>query len=125
MAEKRETMQKRIIQNLIDNTKSFFTAEDIYKKLKKENPKVGIATVYRFLKELQKERIIHSFTCSRKNLYSRNGMSHCHFVCEICEVRKHINLSKIDFLDKFIEDELCHFQIEISGICKNCKSKMR
>jgi|SRR3989344_861442 len=125
MAEKRETQQKKAIELLINNTKNFFTAEDIHRKLMKENPNIGIATVYRFLKEFQKERGVHAFTCGRKRLYSKRGMSHCHFVCEICETKRHINMDRIDFLGKFIDDDLCHFQIEISGICKGCKSRVR
>lgn len=125
MAEKRETRQKKAIEQLINNTHSFFTAEDIHRKLLKENPKLGIATVYRFLKDLQKERAIHSFTCERKNLHSKKGKSHCHFVCELCGLRRHIEIDKVDFLKKNIDEEICHFQIEVSGICKNCKNNVR
>ncbi len=121
--EKRETRQKKAIELLIAKINTFFTAEDIYKKLKKDNLKIGIATVYRFLNELRKERIIHAFTCYRKKLYSKKGMSHSHFVCEICGEIKHIELDRIDFLKKFINEDLCHVQIELSGICSNCKNK--
>lgn len=125
MAEKRETKQKKAIENFISKLDRFFTAEEIYSKLKKENTGIGIATVYRFLKELEKERKIHAFSCDRRKLYSKQGMSHSHFVCEICGLRKHINIEKIDFLKKFINEDLCHVQIEVSGICSSCKNKSR
>lgn len=124
MAEKRETKQKRIIENIILKINTFFTAEDIYKKLEKEDTGIGIATVYRFLKEMEKERAIHAFTCERKKLYSKKGMSHSHFICESCGTKKHILLDKIDFLKKYIDEDLCHVQIELSGICSSCKEKV-
>lgn len=123
MVDKRETKQKKAIEQAIKDTNSFFNAEEIYKKIQKENPNLGIATVYRFLRELQKERKIHSFICERKNLYSKKGRNHCHFFCEICGLKKHIELNKIDFLRNNLDGEICHFQIEVSGICKSCKSK--
>lgn len=125
MVEKRETKQKKAIELFISKLDKFFTAEEIYSKLKTENTGIGIATVYRFLKEFEKERKIHAFSCDRKKIYSKKGMSHSHFICEICGTSKHINLDKIDFLKKFIHEDLCHVQIEISGICSSCKNKSR
>lgn len=121
MAEKRETQQKKAIEALIEKTNTFFTAEEIYNKLIKGHPTIGIATVYRFLKEMQKERLIHAFICDRKSLYSKNGMSHSHFICEKCGIKKHIQIDKVDFLKKFLNEDLCHVQIELSGICLSCK----
>ncbi len=123
MVEKRETKQKKAIEEAIRKTNTFFSAEELHSKLKKENPNMGIATVYRFLRELQKERIIHAFVCDRKGLYSKKGMSHSHFVCEICGVKKHIEIDKIDFLKKYLTEDICHVQIELSGICPMCKDR--
>lgn len=123
MTEKRETRQKKAIEETIRKTNKFFTAEDIYNKIKKDYAGIGIATVYRFLKELQRERIIHAFICDRKSLYSKKEMSHSHFVCEVCGVKRHIEIDRVDFLKKFLDEDLCHVQIELSGICSNCKSK--
>lgn len=122
MAGKRETRQKKAIESEINKIKTFFNAEEIYNNLKKTNPGIGIATVYRFLKDMQKNREIHSFTCDRKSLYSKKGMSHSHFVCEICGKTEHINLDKIDFVKKIVSGKICHVQLEVSGICNSCKS---
>lgn len=123
MVEKRETRQKKAIEEAVKKTNTFFSAEELYSKLKKDNPSIGIATVYRFLKELQKERIIHAFTCDRKSLYSKKEMSHSHFVCEICGVKRHIEIDKADFLKKYLTEDICHIQIELSGICSTCKGR--
>ncbi|MBM3232331.1 hypothetical protein FJZ21_03065 [Candidatus Pacearchaeota archaeon] len=121
MAEKRETRQKKEIEEIISKTNNLFTSEEIYSKIKSKG--VGIATVYRFLKEMEKNREIHSFVCDRKKLYSKKEITHSHFVCESCGTRKHIILDKIDFLKKYIDEDLCHVQIELSGVCESCKKK--
>lgn len=122
MVEKRETKQKKEIENIISKTNKLFTSEEIYSRIK--NKGIGIATVYRFLKEMEKNREIHSFICNRKKLYSKKGISHSHFICEVCGVKRHIEIDKVDFLKKFLQEDLCHVQIELSGICSNCKKQI-
>ncbi len=124
MSDKRETKQKKAIALEVSKTKSIFTTESIYEKIRKQNSKIGIATVYRSLKELEKERSIHAFKCDRKTLYSKSEMDHNHFKCEVCRSIKHIKINKIDFIKELPDEEICHIQIELNGICKNCKQKL-
>ncbi len=123
MVESRETKQKKIIQKEIDSMNFFFTAEEVYRKVAKIDKKVGIATIYRFLKNLKKNRKIHIYTCDRKSLYSTKNLNHNHFVCEICGKIEHLNINRIDFIKNFISGDICHFQIEVSGICESCKRR--
>ncbi|MEK6910965.1 MAG: transcriptional repressor [Nanoarchaeota archaeon] len=117
----RNTIQKQIIRKEIENQPSFFTGEDLFKKIKIKNPEIGIATIYRFLKELRNKREIHHYLCNRKTLYSLSKKNHCHFICEKCGKTEHIDIDKIDFLKNNISGEICHFQIDITGICDKCK----
>jgi Fur family ferric uptake transcriptional regulator len=119
----RNTIQKNLIEKEMSFFKSFFDAEELYVRVSKKNSKIGIATVYRFLKKLSKEGKIHTYLCNRKTIYSSNITSHCHFTCENCGNVKHINLKKLDFLNKEVKGSICHFQIDISGICEQCKTK--
>ena len=119
----RKTNQKRMIEKEINNLNSFFDAEELYKQVSKKNKKIGIATVYRFLKKLTEEGKIHSYSCNRKIIYSSNVKSHCHFICETCGNIKHINLKKLDFIQKEVKGDICHFQIDITGVCEKCQTK--
>lgn len=123
MAKSRNTRQKEILNEEIQKEKSFFTADEIHKKIKKKDNKIGIATVYRFLKDLSKKENIHSYLCNKKTIYSIDNKSHCHFVCEKCGEITHFNVKKIDFIEKSLSEEICHFQIDVKGICKKCKKK--
>ena len=126
MKKIRETKQKQILDLEINKISSFFTAEDLLGRIKKNTKEknrksIGIATVYRFLKELKKNRKIHSYICARKTIYSRNKSSHCHFICEKCGKVEHIKVDSLDFINKKINGSICHFQIDVQGVCKDCK----
>ena len=119
----RKTNQKKIIEKEIKNLSSFFNAEKLYGQVSKKSKKIGIATVYRFLKKLTEKGKIHSYSCDRKIIYSSSVRNHCHFICENCGDIKHINLKKLDFIQKEIKGDICHFQIDITGICEKCQTK--
>ncbi len=119
----RKTSQKKLMGEEIKNLHSFFDAEKLYKQVSKRDKDIGIATVYRFLKRLTEEGRIHSYNCNRKTIYSSNIRSHCHFICENCGNIKHINLKKLDFIQKEVKGDICHFQIDITGVCEKCQTK--
>ena len=120
MIKKRQTKQKEILINELRKFNSFFTAEDLLIKSNKKDPKLGIATVYRFLNELVKKRQIHSYICNRKTIYSVGDNSHCHFTCGLCGKIEHIQVKSLDFIKNKINGLICHFQIDINGLCKEC-----
>jgi Fur family ferric uptake transcriptional regulator len=102
---------------------SFFTAEDIYKLVKKKDSQIGIATVYRFLNGLKKENKLYSYICDRKTLYSKEKKSHCHFTCEKTGKIIHFDIDNIDFLKKVkekIPGSITSFQLEVRGVCEKC-----
>ena len=106
----------------INNYKTFFTGEELFNKVKTKDDKLGIATVYRFLKYLRDKGKLHSYICNRKILYSKEKSNHCHFICEKCNKVQHFNLKKIDFIKKELGNA-CHFQVDITGTCAQCLKK--
>lgn len=123
MKKSRKTKQKQLIQNEIDAMNSFFTAENLYENIKKKDSTIGIATIYRFLKELREQKNLHSYICERKMIYSQDENNHCHFICQQCNNITHFTIDKIDFLKTKIPGNICHFQIDVHGICNKCKAE--
>lgn len=115
----RNTKQKEIIQKQIDKMSTMFFAEDLLKEVSKIDKKIGIATIYRFLKELRKNNLIHSYICDRKIIYSKNKKSHCHFKCIKSGKIFHFEVNNIDFLKNKIPGKIKSFQIEVEGEYKN------
>lgn len=116
----RNTKQKELISDELDKFEGFFTAEDLHSKVSKKHPCIGIATVYRYLKNLRKEKRLHSYTCDGKLVYSKNRKSHCHFVCEETGQITHFEVDSLDFLKNKIPGTISSFQIEVKGKCNNC-----
>jgi|SRR3989344_1662784 len=118
---RRMTRQKKMLYDETKRISSFFDACELHANVLKKDPGIGLATVYRFLNLLENEGEIHSFMCDNKKIYSNNKKSHAHFRCEKCAEIKHIQVKNVDFLHKSTHDDICHFQIELIGVCSECK----
>lgn len=114
----RNTIQKELLEKNINKMPPFFTADDLFSKVKDEN--IGIATIYRFLKEKTKHHLLHSYICEKKTVYSKQKTNHCHFACQICKKSFHFDTKNIDFLKKNLKAQICHFQIDVTGVCEEC-----
>jgi Fe2+ or Zn2+ uptake regulation protein len=115
----RSTRQKELLDTERLKIKTFFSAEGLYETVSKKDNKLGMATIYRYLKALRKEGLIYSYTCDGKNIYSNNKSNHCHFECEETGEIIHFDIENIDFLKNKIPGEITSFQLEVKGICKN------
>lgn len=111
----RQTRQKEIIEEEIKKTTSFFTAETLLEKISKIDKKIGIATIYRYLKGLREKDKIYSYTCEGKNIYSSTKRSHCHFECSKTGKIIHFEIDNIDFLKDKLPGEIESFQLEVKG----------
>ncbi len=115
------TKQKKDLYGVMGTFSSFFNAEELYLKAAQKNSKIGLATVYRFLKDKEERGEVHSFLCESRKIYSISKKNHVHFTCEQCGKRQHITAKKLDFLKTAVPGKVCHFQIDISGICEKCQ----
>ncbi|HJO14566.1 MAG: transcriptional repressor [Candidatus Pacearchaeota archaeon] len=120
MTISRNTRQKELIIEEIEKFNRFFNSEELFERVKNKDGKIGIATVYRVLKDLKGKHRLHSYVCDRKTIYSKDSRSHCHFRCEKCGEVSHVNVEKLDFLKKNFPGDICHVQIDVTGICPNC-----
>jgi Fur family transcriptional regulator, ferric uptake regulator len=123
MKKSRQTRQRELIQELVDKMNVFFSAEDLFRLAKRRDPKIGVATIYRFLTDLKKRNKIHTYTCDRRTLFSKEKISHCHYVCEKTGKITHFDIDSLDFL-KQIKDKIpgtiSSVSLEIRGTCENC-----
>ncbi len=120
----RSTSQKKIITAEVQKMRSFFDAEDLFRKVQKKDDKIGIATVYRQLRAMVEQGKLHSYMCKRKTVYTVDITNHCHFSCEQCGKTVHLDIKKLDFLEKVISGDICHFQIDVTGVCQGCKEEL-
>ncbi len=119
----RKTRQKELIELELNNVEVFFTAEDLLQQIRKKDSAIGIATVYRFLKQKNDVEKLHSYSCSGKRIYSVEKRNHSHFICKRCNRTIHFNMSDIGVIKNSVKGDMCHFQLDIYGICENCKKQ--
>lgn len=119
--QNRVTRQKKIIAQELNKVNSFFSAEELYERVKQKDKNIGLATIYRFLKEANDKGDLFAYTCNRRTIYSKGKKSHCHFECEKTGRIIHFEVDNIDFLKDKIPGTITSFQLEVKGICNNCK----
>jgi len=119
----RNTIQKELLQKELDNMTGFFSTEDFHLITLKKMPHLGIATIYRFLNEKVQNQLLHSYYCDKKAVYSNSKNNHCHYICQKCGRKQHVDIKNIDSIKKSIKGTICHFQIDVYGICEECGKK--
>jgi len=119
--ESRKTRQKAVLDTELRNISHLFSAEGLHERVTGRG--IGIATVYRFLRERASSGNLHSYSCERRVLYSLSERCHYHFTCKSCGQVSHKKINKIGFLEKELKLGICHLQIDITGICTGCARK--
>lgn len=108
------------------NDDNHMSAEDIYRRLLKQNEEISLATVYRVLLQFEQSGLIIRHRFDDHAIYELNtGEHHDHLVCVKC--------GKIDeFVDNIVEKrqqeiaqkwqyELTDHSLTIYGICSDCR----
>jgi Fur family ferric uptake transcriptional regulator len=116
----RNTRQKELIREEVGRTKAFFTVEELHSSVLLRDSRIGIATVYRFLREAKEFGDVHAYECEGKTVYSTSKKDHCHFTCKKCGAVVHFSVQSLDFLKKKIDGDVNQFQISVEGLCRNC-----
>lgn len=123
MALSRSTRQKALLAEIIARCNGFFTGDEVFAKASEKDRSLGLATVYRYLKEQREQGKLHVYSCGRRLLYAREERNHCHFQCEVCGTLSHFSLTKLDFLQGHVPGNVCHVQLDVHGVCENCRQR--
>ena len=120
----RNTKQKELILEIINNSHSHPTAYDIYKLSRKTIPNISLGTVYRNISLLLENNQIKKIDtnddiCRYDNIKKR----HPHFICNKCgtiiDIYDDYFINVKDIFGNIVND----YDIKFTGICKNCQRK--
>ena len=85
----RNTKQKQELKEAVDAMHTFFDADELHATVEKKG--ISKATVYRFLSDATHDGSLYNYMCDRRNIYSKDNTTHCHFICEKTEIgRAHV-----------------------------------
>ncbi|MRI58458.1 MAG: transcriptional repressor [Epsilonproteobacteria bacterium] len=124
----KHSAQRELILKTLFNASCHMTPEEIYHEVKKENPSIGLATVYRTLSFLEKVNFVSSisFGSNGKKYELNRGDHHDHMICIRCG-------KIIEFFDEELERlqeeiarkkgfKLSSHQMNMYGICQECQA---
>jgi Fur family transcriptional regulator, ferric uptake regulator len=127
------TPQRRsIVDTIIDNEGQHLTAEEIYDKVKKSCPEIGLATVYRTILLLEELGVISRLElndgCSRYEiLHSNETHRHHHLICNICHKVLEVQDDLLEELEVDIQKryrfKILDHSVKFYGICDECQKK--
>ncbi|MDR3597277.1 Fur family transcriptional regulator [Clostridium sp.] len=128
------TPQRRsIVDTIIENEGQHLTAEEIYDKVKKSCPEIGLATVYRTILLLEELGVISRLDlndgCSRYEImHSNETHRHHHLVCNKCNKVFEVQDDLLDELETEIEKQykfrILDHSVKFYGICCECQKKL-
>ena len=115
----RNTKQKNLIFEIINNSYDHLSAYQVYEIAKKEISNISLGTVYRNLSNLVHDNKIREIEIFGTLRFDRND-KHSHFICNQCN-------DIIDVFDGILNDDkyidgnlVMDYEIKLKGICKKC-----
>lgn len=118
----RNTKQKDLILNILENNYEHLDAYQIYKEAKKTINNISLGTVYRVLNALEDTKKIKKFKVNDMYRYDGFTKKHHHFICKKCN--KIIDIDdtfdfKFDLKNLKVDD----YEIIFTGYCEECREE--
>lgn len=122
--------QREQILDVFLKTEKHLTVNDLYDLVRKENPKIGLATVHRTMKAISEAGLARTvgFGDNLKRFeHKYKHQQHDHLICTKCGRIIETFNPKIEQMLKSIAQKhkftLLDHKIRLFGICKACKHK--
>lgn len=117
----KRTKQKEIILEAVNELKFHPTADEIYIHLKKDNPRLSLATVYRNLNLYSTEGKIRKVSIPGDSERFDYDLSHHeHFYCESCEKVFDIHLNINEMIESNGRFNVSSYKLMLFGTCVTC-----
>ena len=120
--------QREALLRILCGVNTHPTADRLYEEIRKEFPKISLATVYRNLKLLSEMGEIRRLEIpGGPDRFDHRVHNHCHVKCEKCGRLFDVDMDYISGLENNIRDshgfDFTGYDIIFRGICPECKEK--
>ncbi len=122
--------QREQILDIFLKIERHLTINDLYDLIRKENSKIGIATVYRTMKVICQAGLARETDFGgniRRFEHKHKHQHHDHLICNKCGKIIEVISPEIEKLQENLAEKheftVFRHRMEIYGICKTCKSK--
>jgi Fur family transcriptional regulator, ferric uptake regulator len=126
----KHTAQRDTILHTFLETREHLSTDELFRLVRKKDPKIGFTTVYRTLKLLAEcglasEVAFHDGIARYEHQYNRR--SHHHMVCTVCGSSVEFFSPEVDRLEQEIgrkhHYDTTRHTFQIYGICEDCGGK--
>ncbi|HUV58081.1 MAG TPA: Fur family transcriptional regulator [Acidimicrobiales bacterium] len=129
-AAKRVTVPKRMVAQVLVDSQTHLTADEITQAVQERQPEVSQSTVYRILEEFEALKIVvHSHMGQHAAVYHLAGSVHGHLICSRCGVTFEIPAVHFDCLSRNLQQNfgfrLDRHHVAITGVCRVCQKEVR
>ena len=128
------TQRQIILQTFIEADEKHLSAEDVYILVKKNNPDIGLATIYRTLDLFTELDLVKRLDFGDgRNRYELNSDElahfHHHLICVNCGCVKEFEDDMLETLESIIAKKLnfhtTDHQLKVYGFCGECHEKAK
>jgi Fur family ferric uptake transcriptional regulator len=123
------TPQRRTIIRVLAATRDHLTPAELYEKVHRDNPNIGLVTVYRTIEILAKLGLVcelHAGGCCHSYTISAPGHHH-HLICSGCGAVVDFAGHDLAELEKRLAREtgfeIQDFLLEFTGLCQECQKQ--
>ena len=123
----KSTEQRDTIVRAFLNSQRHISVEELYNEVRKLNPHIGYATVYRTMKLLTECGLAleRHFREGEARYESSEGHHHDHLICESCGKIVEFEEPRIEVLQdataKRLGFQITGHKMELYGICRDCR----
>src|SRR5260221_11898297 len=125
----KSTGQRDDIARVFFELRRHISAEELYAEVKKVNPHVGYATIYRTLKLLKECDLLFErhFDEGQARYEVAGEHHHDHFICERCGKIIEFENDELERMQQAIAHKLgvllTHHKMELYGLCADCRKQ--
>jgi Fur family transcriptional regulator, ferric uptake regulator len=127
----KSTAQRDTIAKVFLDTQRHISVEELYLEVKRRNPRIGYATVYRTIKLLTECGLAaeRHFRDGEARYESAEKSHHDHLICESCGRIVEFEEPRIESLQQEIAKRLgfrfTGHKMELYGLCRDCQKTRR
>lgn len=130
MINRRNTIQKDLVQNAVCEMRRHVTANEVYEFVKRAQPSIGKGTVYRNLDILVEDGAIRKVEVpDGPNRFDFTLKNHYHVRCVQCGDVSDVDMDEIPDLQGRIHDthgiEFLDYDILFKGVCPKCRGMVK
>ncbi len=124
------TPQRLAIYHALLTSSQHPSAEDIYRRIRRQHPTISLATVYKTLETLEQEGFISKVTPLHVTArYDANRARHHHLICVRCQAIEDFSTEALEHLPLPQEVtgswRILDYTVQVLGLCRECQKKER